>query len=151
MIEAKRLKILETLTAKRAAIKKTESQIEKAERGEFSLVEGKGIGHIQLDASDSGTDELVRALSAELAKSEIREIQEIESAMNRLERGVYGECEGCGDSISTARLKAIPETRFCIECKEAMEVQSRRIHRPNIRDEMAGFANRDSYARGGYR
>ena len=50
---------------------------------------------------------------------------EIESALKRIENGTYGRCECCGEDISLERLKASPEARLCISCKEQAEKQNR--------------------------
>lgn len=38
---------------------------------------------------------------------------EIEAALERLDRGVYGTCEVCGEAIAEGRLEARPWTPFC--------------------------------------
>ncbi len=43
------------------------------------------------------------------------ELQEIEAAFQRLERGTYGSCQACGRPIGDERLEAMPAARFCIE------------------------------------
>lgn len=40
----------------------------------------------------------------------------LESALERMDCGNYGECESCNEEISWARLDAQPETRFCQKC-----------------------------------
>ena len=50
---------------------------------------------------------------------------EIESALKRIENGTYGLCESCGEDINLERLKASPEARLCISCKEQAEKQNR--------------------------
>ncbi len=45
-------------------------------------------------------------------------LREIERALERVARGSYGLCEGCGEEISPARLKAIPWARYCVTCQE---------------------------------
>ena len=45
----------------------------------------------------------------------------IEEALNRIEEGEYGICEGCGDDINIKRLEARPVTTLCIDCKTAQE------------------------------
>jgi RNA polymerase-binding transcription factor len=52
---------------------------------------------------------------AERLATELREtLDEVEAAIARLEAGAYGMCEACGKPIGTARLEAMPATRFCI-------------------------------------
>lgn len=41
---------------------------------------------------------------------------QIEQALDRLDRGVYGTCERCGRPISAERLDARPSTSTCICC-----------------------------------
>jgi RNA polymerase-binding transcription factor DksA len=43
-----------------------------------------------------------------------QELRDVDDAIGRLERGEYGLCELCGGPIGTARLEALPATRFCI-------------------------------------
>jgi len=57
-------------------------------------------------------------VSAVTADMRSRTLREIESALLRVSRGSYGVCEGCGEEISPARLKAIPWARYCVVCQE---------------------------------
>ena len=50
-----------------------------------------------------------------------RQLQEINRALERMERGVYGLCEQCGTPINPARLEFMPETSLCVTCKAAQE------------------------------
>lgn len=50
-----------------------------------------------------------------------RESDEIEAALDRLEAGVFGQCEDCGKSIARARLDALPTARRCTPCQECVE------------------------------
>ena len=45
-------------------------------------------------------------------------LAEIEGALQRLEEGEYGVCQGCGAEIARRRLQALPWTRFCLGCAE---------------------------------
>ncbi len=47
-----------------------------------------------------------------------RMLKEIERSLKRIADGTYGICEGCGDEISTNRLKAIPWAQYCLACQE---------------------------------
>lgn len=49
-----------------------------------------------------------------------RKLQNIEVAIKRVNKGVYGKCEKCGKSILFARLKLVPEARFCVECENKL-------------------------------
>lgn len=43
-------------------------------------------------------------------------LEEIESALVRIDIGEYGLCHLCGAPISLASLEAIPETNYCANC-----------------------------------
>ncbi|MFD1056358.1 TraR/DksA family transcriptional regulator [Terrabacter terrigena] len=42
-------------------------------------------------------------------------LDEVDAALARLEAGVYGRCEVCGEAIPAARLEARPTARTCVE------------------------------------
>src|SRR5262249_16684514 len=48
-------------------------------------------------------------------------LQMVEEALQKIQNGTYGVCEGCGKAIDGNRLRAIPYARLCIKCKEREE------------------------------
>lgn len=56
-----------------------------------------------------------------IANQQIKELQEIETALKRIEKGTYGICEMCDCVIPVGRLKAKPFAKFCTECREIYE------------------------------
>ena len=48
-------------------------------------------------------------------------IKKIDKALLRIDDDEYDECENCGSPIGFQRLKARPEARYCIDCKEEQE------------------------------
>ncbi len=46
----------------------------------------------------------------------LSEITLIRTALDRIQKGTYGECETCGESIGKKRLEAIPHAVQCINC-----------------------------------
>ena len=40
----------------------------------------------------------------------------IEAALQRIQRGDYGECRECGEYINPQRLKFDPTIRMCVDC-----------------------------------
>ena len=44
-------------------------------------------------------------------------LKNIDSALKKIKKGVYGKCEKCQKEIPIDRLKASPESRFCLDCK----------------------------------
>jgi len=57
----------------------------------------------------------VAAVTADLRSHMLREV---EKSLQRLAKGTYGVCEGCGEEISPNRLNAIPWTQYCLTCQE---------------------------------
>jgi RNA polymerase-binding transcription factor DksA len=44
-------------------------------------------------------------------------LRDINLALEKIKKGNYGICEKCGKEIEIDRLEAIPEARFCKNCK----------------------------------
>lgn len=60
-------------------------------------------------------------LLARLDDHSIREIEEINAALQRISDGTYGLCERCGEEIPLGRLRVLPATRFCLGCAKKAE------------------------------
>jgi len=66
-------------------------------------------------------DLAMRAIQSErqgllIARAE-EQLQDVKSALERIDEGTYGYCEKCGRTIHPERLHAIPTTTVCMECK----------------------------------
>jgi DnaK suppressor protein len=44
-------------------------------------------------------------------------LNSIDEAAARLERGIYGKCDRCGEEIPLERLQAMPFARYCVDCQ----------------------------------
>jgi RNA polymerase-binding transcription factor DksA len=66
-------------------------------------------GTDSIDTADGATE--LDTLRAEIAL-EGAELTEIDAALQRLRDGTYGICESTGGPIESARLRAVPWTRF---------------------------------------
>lgn len=51
-----------------------------------------------------------------LAETQEGLLEQVEAALERMEHGTYGRCQGCGKPIAPDRLAALPYTSYCIEC-----------------------------------
>ncbi|NVJ53166.1 MAG: RNA polymerase-binding protein DksA [Campylobacteraceae bacterium] len=56
-----------------------------------------------------------------IANQQIKELKEIEDALKRIEKGTYGTCEMCDESIAIGRLRAKPFAKYCTPCREIHE------------------------------
>jgi RNA polymerase-binding transcription factor DksA len=48
-------------------------------------------------------------------------VRRIEAALSRIKKNSFGLCIGCGDSINSRRLEALPWTQYCLDCQEDLE------------------------------
>ncbi len=48
-------------------------------------------------------------------------LSEVEHALDKLEKGTYGKCDVCGQSVELARLEVLPQATLCLGCKAKQE------------------------------
>ncbi|HVW00350.1 MAG TPA: TraR/DksA family transcriptional regulator [Planctomycetaceae bacterium] len=77
------------------------------------------------DVGDAAAEGSQSELYTQLAALESRELTQIDQAIELIRAGRYGLCEGCGDRIPIARLKALPFTPLCIDCQRKQESSRR--------------------------
>ncbi|MFW6171904.1 MAG: TraR/DksA family transcriptional regulator [Planctomycetota bacterium] len=73
--------------------------------------------------ADTASDNYEQELTLGLLQNEGEELREIDAALERMERGVYGICVDCSRHIPKKRLTAIPYATLCIECKQKQETE----------------------------
>jgi len=70
---------------------------------------------------DMASDLEGREMMFQLTSRDRGELKRIQDAIYKIDHGVYGICESCSKKISAKRLKILPLSTLCIQCKEAME------------------------------
>ena len=70
------------------------------------------------DETAAAVENVSRDMLVATLERERRTLQEIESALIRIEKGEYGICDSCGSVIPKARLDALPWARLCVQCAE---------------------------------
>ena len=73
------------------------------------------------DQADSGSKTAERDAATSLLRTLHDRRQQAEIALQRLEEGTYGNCEGCGNPIPMARLEVFPSATTCVACKSVRE------------------------------
>ena len=48
-------------------------------------------------------------------------LQQVQQALGLIERGDYGACRRCEDPIGYPRLKARPESPYCLDCQDEID------------------------------
>lgn len=76
-------------------------------------------GDIQFDdeSGEGATANIDRERDLALSAQARLAVDEIDHAIAKIGAGTYGRCEGCGQPILKARLKALPQARLCVACK----------------------------------
>jgi RNA polymerase-binding protein DksA len=97
-----------------------------------STIEGGALKKSRQDATgdlsimpvhmaDLGTDNYEQEFALDLMDSERKLLIEIDEALQRIQDGTYGICEGTQKPINKPRLEAQPWARYCIEYARALE------------------------------
>jgi DnaK suppressor protein len=73
------------------------------------------------DPNDRASDDENRTFKLRIRDREHKLIKKIETALERIEDGIFGQCESCGEDISIPRLQARLVTTRCIDCKNKEE------------------------------
>jgi DnaK suppressor protein len=81
-------------------------------------------GEIRGDPIDIAAGETDAATQIRLHQADGKLLRAIEDALMRIRHEEYGVCVECGESISKARLEAVPWTRWCRQCKERQDTRS---------------------------
>ena len=70
---------------------------------------------------DIGTETFEREKDLSIIESVQAGLEDIESALHRVEKGSYGSCEICHQPIPDERLDIVPAARFCVEHQAEIE------------------------------
>jgi RNA polymerase-binding transcription factor DksA len=79
------------------------------------------LAGLVLDAGDESVTNMLVDLGVASIERDVRELGEIESALERIGSGRYGLCTDCGDEIAPERLEANPAAARCILCQAKHE------------------------------
>ena len=73
------------------------------------------------DPIDDATRSLDKEILFELSGNAHNTIEQIEAALRKMDKGIYGLCEYCRQPIPKKRIKALPFARYCINCQHSTE------------------------------
>ena len=91
------------------------AMIEQARSGSGGNGGGE-LSNAPFHLGDMGTEEYLYDLNATLLANEQYIVSESRAALDRMDKGAYGQFDSCGKAIAKARLEAIPFTRYCVQC-----------------------------------
>jgi RNA polymerase-binding protein DksA len=84
------------------------------------------LSSMPIHMADLGTDNYDQEFALGLMDNERKLLKEIDDALERIEQGTYGICEGTGKPILKARLEAQPWARYCVDYARLLEHRSPR-------------------------
>src|SRR4051812_38108471 len=106
-------KVLEAMDGRVLAdLRSLEDQARTPLGGEAGGNESNAPMHL----ADLGTEQYMQELNATLFENEEYIRLEIRDALGRFDRGTFGLCQRCGQTILEERLEVIPYTRYCTAC-----------------------------------
>lgn len=97
----------------------------------------RDLAHI-IESTDVASDAAEGDLALRIAESEGVEATEIQRAIDKVDNGSYGVCEGCNKPINSERLRFLPFATHCIKCQELAE-----IRRKDSGDELEDLSDGD--------
>ena len=109
------------LLEKRVEIVGNVSEIEDEALKKSRLDAAGDLSSMPIHMADIGTDNYQQELALELMNGERKLLKEIDEALNRIEEGSYGICQGTGKLIAKARLEANPWAKYCVKYASELE------------------------------
>jgi RNA polymerase-binding protein DksA len=82
---------------------------------------GENLSNLPIHMADMGTDNYEQEFTLGLMEKDRQLLREINSALMKIQNGMYGICEGTGKPISKARLEVQPWAKFSIEHARKLE------------------------------
>src|SRR5438552_16612163 len=68
----------------------------------------------------------------------VERVNRLSAALDRLNDGAYGTCIECEETISPARLRALPEVQTCVRCQDRIERLGRQFEQDEEELEAVG-------------
>jgi DnaK suppressor protein len=98
-------------------------ELAELEAGTFTQSQSDLSGEVSFDeeSADAGTFTFERERDLSLGNNIRDLLEKVEAALRRIDAGTYGTCERCGRPIDRARLKALPYSVLCVDCKRQEE------------------------------
>ena len=99
------------------------AEVRAAELSQEELTEA---AHEATDRKDEATQRQLLDVDGAQERLDAAELTAVENALDRLDRGVYGDCADCGQPIALQRLLVQPAALRCAPCQSARESRPRR-------------------------
>ena len=92
-------------------IENLEAQLQLADSSDESLAPDNAIGRLtRMEAIQA------KSMSAAARREKERRLYRARRTLERIDKGTYGACVGCGQEIPAGRLEIMPEAPYCVRC-----------------------------------
>ncbi len=109
------------LLALRARLRGDVTQMAEAALKKNRTESNGDLSSMPIHMADIGSDNFEQEFTLSLMENDEGTLGLIESSLERIEEGTYGQCEECGVKIPKSRLNAIPYATLCVRCAEQQE------------------------------
>ncbi|MEH6360869.1 MAG: TraR/DksA C4-type zinc finger protein [Amylibacter sp.] len=92
-----------------------EARLQELDKNLHKIVDRLEEPHTK-DSEDFSIETEDTEVMESLGNAGLKEIEMINAALQRIEDGIYGECQKCGDNILPERLAVVPFTPLCQNC-----------------------------------
>ena len=110
-----------TINSLRSQYELLEAEYTEAMARHRNLVRSMTADSVGDDVADVGTKVAVSGQDEAELRYIIDRRAQLEHAIERLDAGIYGVCESCGNAIPAERLELFPAATTCVRCKQLEE------------------------------
>jgi len=73
------------------------------------------------DIGDMSSNSYNQEVLMNLSETQRSRVRDIDAALERMAKGVYGLCMRCEEEIPARRMEVRPFSRYCVDCKTEVE------------------------------
>ncbi|SEA60588.1 transcriptional regulator, TraR/DksA family [Desulfuromusa kysingii] len=73
------------------------------------------------DIGDMSANSYHQEVLMNLSETQRSRVRDIDAALERIDKGVYGLCLRCEEEIPARRMEVRPFSRYCVDCKAEVE------------------------------
>ena len=115
-------KYKQALLAEKARLRSQIRRIDDRTAGRDRLDSQVSAEDFDEPGGDAASDTLERTQAMAIGENFKDMLAHVEHALDKIEKGSYGQCDSCGRNIAKARLDFLPWATMCAECRKRLAV-----------------------------
>lgn len=92
------------------------------EMNEIDYNKGKELSMFDNHPAEIASETYEIGKNMALKQQQVKQLKDIDEALNNIDNGGYGICRICGQIIPFERLEAMPTSKLCIKCQDEREI-----------------------------